>query len=339
MPPNRLLTDLLKSVSRSFYLTLRILPGSLREPIGLAYLLARAADTIADTRIVPPDKRLHHLLAFRQQVVGPVSSSALRALKTDLLDKQEESAEQQLIDVLPSAFDLLAALPEQDNQLIRQVVVTLINGMEIDLTIFPPEQAKDIKAFQDAKELDNYIYHVAGCVGKFWTKIMVAHTSALSNWNVDYYSNLGIRFGKALQLTNILRDLPKDLRIGRCYLPQTELQQLDLTPVSLLSMQAGPTAGKILNHWISVALDYYLAAEEYALAIPRRCIRLRLAALWPMLIGLATLQELAKNEKWLNPACTSKISRTRVYKLILKSICLSLSNRLLRNWIERLRKP
>ena len=39
----------------------------------LAYLLARAADTIADTRIVSPEKRLHHLLSFRQQVVGPVS--------------------------------------------------------------------------------------------------------------------------------------------------------------------------------------------------------------------------------------------------------------------------
>ena len=40
--------DLLRGVSRSFYLSLRILPAALREPIGLAYLLARAADTVAD---------------------------------------------------------------------------------------------------------------------------------------------------------------------------------------------------------------------------------------------------------------------------------------------------
>ena len=48
-----LLTTLLKSVSRAFYLSLRVLPADLREPIGLAYLLARAADAIADTPLIP----------------------------------------------------------------------------------------------------------------------------------------------------------------------------------------------------------------------------------------------------------------------------------------------
>ena len=46
----KLLTGLLPQVSRSFYLTIRVLPADLRRPVGLAYLLARAADTIADTR-------------------------------------------------------------------------------------------------------------------------------------------------------------------------------------------------------------------------------------------------------------------------------------------------
>ena len=52
-----LLGSLLRQVSRSFYLSLAVLPRSLREPIGLAYLLARAADTIADTRLIPRDDR------------------------------------------------------------------------------------------------------------------------------------------------------------------------------------------------------------------------------------------------------------------------------------------
>ena len=50
-----LLGSLLKSVSRSFYLTLRVLPTGMRDPVGLAYLLARAADTIADTSLIPPE--------------------------------------------------------------------------------------------------------------------------------------------------------------------------------------------------------------------------------------------------------------------------------------------
>ncbi len=59
---------LLASVSRSFYLTIRILPAELREPIGLAYLLARASDTIADTADAPASVRLRHLAAFGEMI-------------------------------------------------------------------------------------------------------------------------------------------------------------------------------------------------------------------------------------------------------------------------------
>src|SRR5438045_9068521 len=52
---------LLKSVSRSFYLSIRILPRDLQAPIGLAYLLARASDTIADTADASETVRLRHL--------------------------------------------------------------------------------------------------------------------------------------------------------------------------------------------------------------------------------------------------------------------------------------
>ena len=65
-----LLTDLLRSVSRSFYTTLRVLPRPIRSQIGLAYLLARATDTIADTEIVPVQNRLDALDQLRARVLG-----------------------------------------------------------------------------------------------------------------------------------------------------------------------------------------------------------------------------------------------------------------------------
>ncbi|MCX7825074.1 MAG: squalene/phytoene synthase family protein, partial [Verrucomicrobiae bacterium] len=58
----QIIGPLLKEVSRSFYLTLRVLPGALRPAISLAYLLARASDTIADTKVVPREKRRQHLV-------------------------------------------------------------------------------------------------------------------------------------------------------------------------------------------------------------------------------------------------------------------------------------
>jgi len=59
---------LLASVSRSFYLSIRLLPRKLRAPIGLAYLLARASDTIADSPDVPVATRLQHLASFARMI-------------------------------------------------------------------------------------------------------------------------------------------------------------------------------------------------------------------------------------------------------------------------------
>src|SRR5215472_16935160 len=62
--------DLLRDVSRSFYLTLRVLPARIRPQIGLAYLLARTTDTIADTELLPLDQRLGALEALRLRILG-----------------------------------------------------------------------------------------------------------------------------------------------------------------------------------------------------------------------------------------------------------------------------
>jgi len=64
-----LLTTLLRDVSRSFYLTLRVLPSRVRAPIGLAYLLARATDTLADASSVPVAARRAALESLRDRIL------------------------------------------------------------------------------------------------------------------------------------------------------------------------------------------------------------------------------------------------------------------------------
>jgi farnesyl-diphosphate farnesyltransferase len=334
----RLLTDLLKGVSRAFYLTLRVLPRGLREPIGLAYLLARAADTIADTRLLPPDERLNHLLGFRAQVRGPANLAQLQQLALSLTSKQSIPKERELLAALPQAFSLLEALPEADRARVRSIVVTLTRGMEIDLTTFPHEDSGMVSAFKDWDALDSYTYYVAGCVGEFWTAIAAAHVRALRHWDVARMSEVGVRFGKALQFTNVLRDVPRDLRIGRCYLPREALAQAGVTPEGLRDPATGPLSRPALAKGIELALEHYRAAETYLLAIPRRCLRLRLAVAWPILIGLATLAVLARNQAWLDPTKPSKVSRGWVYRMMALSLPAVLSNTLTRAWIARLRR-
>ena len=334
----RLLTDLLRGVSRTFYLTLRVLPAGLREPVGLAYLLARTADTISDTRLLPTGERLEYLLAFRAQVAGPATAPGLREIGLALTDKQSIAGERALLTSLPEALSVLESSPEPDRAQVRSVVVTLTRGMEIDLTAFPAEDFGRIGAFKEPTELDNYIYYVAGCVGEFWTSITMAHLSSLQEWNAERMSETGVAFGKALQLTNILRDVPRDLRIGRCYLPESEITRAGLTPRELLDPAASAKARPVLVAGIEEALDHYQAAEEYLLAIPRRCLRLRLAVLWPILIGLATLAQLAHNQSWLDPARPSRVRRGWVYRMLALSLPGVPSNGLVRTWIARLRR-
>ena len=334
----RLLTDLLRRVSRSFYLTLRVLPAGLRGPVGLAYLLARAADTIADTRILPPAERLGRLRAFRAQVYGPAKASALREIQQALLERQSTPEEVELLSSLPKAFSMLEGADENDRGRVRSVVVRLTLGMETDLTTFPPEDSGRIEAFREEADLDRYIYYVAGCVGEFWTAMSMARARGLKSWDAERMSEIGMRFGKALQLTNVLRDVPKDLRIGRCYLPEIELSGAGISPQDLLNPSAAEKARPVLSGWIETALGHYAAAEEYLLAIPRRCPRLRLGALWPILIGLATLADLARNEAWLDPDRPSKVSRRWVYRMIARSLPAVFSNCVLHAWISRLRK-
>ena len=333
-----LLGDQLKGVSRSFYLTLRVLPKGLREPIGLAYLLARAADTIADTRLLPPEQRLEYLLLLRRQVQGAVDTQELQGMNAALTGGQSTPRDRELLNSVPQALAMLQECPDADRDLIRRVVVNLTQGMEMDLTTFPAEDSGHISTLDTSAGLDNHLYHAAGCVGEFWTAITMAHAPALRRWDPQAMSEAGVRFGKALQLTNVLRDVPKDLRMGRCYLPKAELDQIGVAPEELLDPAAGPRARPLLAEGIELALGHYAAAEEYLLAIPRRCLRLRLAALWPVIIGLATLAKLAGNPRWLDPAYPTRVSRGWVYRMMAISLAAAASNLFLRAWIGRWRK-
>jgi farnesyl-diphosphate farnesyltransferase len=143
----------------------------------------------------------------------------------------------------------------------------------------------------------------------------------------------GIRFGKGLQLVNILRDLPRDLQAGRCYLPEQPLRALGLSPGDLLVPAQYPLLQPLYGQYLDVAESHLSAGWAYTLSIPRGCIRLRLACAWPILIGMQTLAKL-RNANPLDVQQRIKISRSEVRAVVLKSITLYL---LRRSWEEQFR--
>lgn len=311
------MTDILKDVSRSFYLTLAVVPGTVRDQIGLGYLFARAADTIADTDLIERSRRLVLLKDFKAQfAVDLLDWTAIRAIQAALVPHQASTGERALMERLEECFQLFGTLSAEDRRRIRTLMGTLINGMEMDLTVFPGDSVKDLTAFQTMEELDRYTYYVAGCVGEFWTEMVAGHIPSLRAWNVTDMAQIGVRFGKGLQLTNILKDVARDLHRGRCYIPAMLLQEARLAPSDLLNKDNRNRIQPILHKLIEMARDHLDQGWMYTLAIPRRELRLRLACMWPILFAGQTLRRVAGSADLLDPSINVKIPKGQVYRIM-----------------------
>ena len=313
-----LLGGLLKEVSRSFYLTLRVLPGKVRAPIGLAYLLARTTDTIADTELVALEQRLEALRHLRERIQGQ------RATPLDfgaLAQRQGSQAEGVLLEKCEASLALLAGLLSADRQLVCEVLNTITSGQELDLRRFAGAAAGTLVALRTEEELDDYTYRVAGCVGEFWTKMCRAHIFPRAPLDDAFLLANGVRFGKGLQLVNILRDVAADLRQGRCYLPAESLAGSGLKPEDLLQPANEPRLRPLYHGYLDRADAHLLAGWAYTKALPRRSVRVRLACSWPILIGRETLK-LLRGGNVLDPAQRIKVSRRGVKGLMLRSVLL-----------------
>ena len=316
----QLLTGLLHDVSRSFYLTLRVLPGAIRPQLGLAYLLARTSDTIADTEIIPPAQRLSALNALRERILS--ANSAPPDLG-QIAREQGVPAERALLDRFEEAVAVLHDFNSADQQRIREVLDIITRGQELDLQRFGAANEQNIVALRTAAELDDYTYRVAGCVGEFWTKMCRTHLFPTAPVDDSFLLTNGVRLGKGLQLVNILRDLPKDLRQGRCYLPAEELRQFNLTPAELLTVTSESRLRPLYQKYLALAEDHLTAGWAYTNALPRSCQRVRLACAWPILIGMRTLRRLhAANV--LDATQRVKVSRAEVRSVILRSVAACL---------------
>src|SRR6266508_6207158 len=127
-------------------------------------------------------------------------------------------------------------------------------------------------------------------------------------------ATVGIRFGKGLQLTNVLRDLASDLRRGRCYIPTAVLEPAGLKPADLLDPATLPKFRPVLTRLLRIALEHLDQGWLYTMEIPRREVRLRLACDWPILFAVKTLQRVSVSENLLDLSTTVKMTRGEVYR-------------------------
>ena len=263
--------QLLKEVSRSFYLSLRFLPPGFREAAGCGYLLARLSDTIADAGEASVEERSGSLWVFRQVLAGLEEVRTLdRTLRASpALSRGFSEGERVLVERVEEVFVFLETLSEERQAAVRRVVDLITEGQSWDLERF---DRKERVILSSDKELQGYTYQVAGCVGEFWTELGLGLSPGspeeFSRLSANEMMRLGRSYGQGLQLINILRDLGEDLKIGRCYLP------------------GGPTEEE-RGRWLERAREHLDDAEKYCKALRGR--RLRFSSMLPYRIGRDTL--------------------------------------------------
>lgn len=287
--------SLLASVSRSFYLSMHFLPKCMRNAVSVAYLLARATDSVADTSSASEERRqdiLTEMGEMIQSLGNARQTGEVRSLPEEMIAAQSHEGERMLLSRFGECLAAAECLPDDQLLALKRVLDTIISGQLWDLSYFNLRSE-----VESARETDWYTYQVAGCVGEFWTDISVGCMGEdFAVRNSTEMKELGVRFGKGLQLVNILRDREEDRERGRSYLP----------------------AQDDASSWLERCRSYLEDGVSYARALKSR--RLRFATVLPARLGLLTLDLI---EEDVTRGGKRKVSRSVVRRQMLKALVFS----------------
>jgi farnesyl-diphosphate farnesyltransferase len=294
-------TTILKNVSRSFYLSLRLLPRGMRDGASLGYLLARTSDTIADTANIPVNDRISLLDDYERSVQSGESFIAPDVLLDSCTD-----GEKVLLEKAGEIIAWLAELEPAVQLLVHDVLKTIISGQKLDLQRFGNASAAQHMELQNDAELLDYCYRVAGCVGEFWTKLGYhSEGREFSREPIEVMLPWARHFGQALQLVNILRDLPEDLRAGRYYLPHTA------------SLAIGENMLVQHRRWLLQARHFLTDGMLYCEALRGR--KLRAATVLPALLAEETIDRL-QTATWHQLEQRVKVPRSTVFRCLAEAM-------------------
>lgn len=281
-------SNLLKGVSRSFYLSMRFLPNEMAYPIGIAYLLARLSDTLTDTNDVNSDQKIEALRLLKQKDYDGLMAIYEQSYKSILRGEREK----QLIEQADRLWSHLDSLDKPLKIEVEHVIGTILEGQKFDIIRFEVEK----KSVSSEQELLEYCYLVAGCVGEFWTRVGYLTVDNFSNEPALHLEKVGREFGIGLQLVNILRDFPEDMKHGREYIP------------------GGLSLDQIRDsQWMQMAKDAMTQGLYYSSMMETRLTRL--AVYLPAVLGEKTLIKLTRSSdrEWIKGA---KVGRATVYREI-----------------------
>jgi presqualene diphosphate synthase len=219
---------------------------------------ASGSSFYAAMRILPREQReaMFQIYSFCRKVDDIADSDGPRAERLAALQRWRDD-----IDALyqghppPRLRDYTASVKKFDLQ--RADFLAIVDGMEMDVP-------QDIRA-PDLATLDLYCDRVASAVGRLSVRVF--------GLPADDGILLAHHLGRALQLTNILRDIDEDAGVGRLYLPREGLQDAGIAGTDPLEVAADPHLPKVCAPLVARARAHFEQADEVMARHPRRVVR------------------------------------------------------------------
>jgi farnesyl-diphosphate farnesyltransferase len=323
----RFCREILPDVSRTFALSVRVLPGDLGRAVLAAYLLCRIADTVEDEPRLPAPEKAALLDQLLEGFAGAEAAAAFVAGTARLTG---DPAHVRLVHHADLVFALHRAVPEPSRQRVEHWVREMVVGMRKFVLLYP----RGIR-IQTIEEYREYCYYVAGTVGYMLTDLWREHAPSIGTRTYEVLRERAREFGEALQTVNILKDVAQDVEHeNSIYIPEHALRAQGSSHATLLTPELRQANHEVIRQMVEGARTNLGHALEYLLLIPRRALSIRLFCALPLLFAYATLRELTRTTAMLTPGGTVKITRREVKSLLVLGPAIVWSNRGLR-WLVR----
>ncbi|ERP30845.1 squalene/phytoene synthase family protein [Chitinivibrio alkaliphilus] len=306
---------ILHKVSRTYALTIRSLGQPFREPVLIGYLICRIADTYEDTVYLSVEKKLEALQLYKELFQYPEKRERNQKALFEITHNAFSLADNEefLATYISPVITRFSILPKDVQQIMTDTVVEMISGMKDTVRT---QDERGTVGTETEEELDAYCYYVAGTVGNMLTRLFQYYSPWIQQDVYERMRGYNSDFGRALQLTNIIKDAMGDLSRGVSFIPRDLARRYNISLHEIHLTENRDTAFKIMEKLIQKALRDLNRAMEYSILIPKGEPRIRIFCMMPVLFAIKTLAAAVQSDDLFNPDRKVKISREEVKRTI-----------------------
>ena len=323
---------MLPQVSRTYAITIALLPPRLAHAVSMAYLLCGVADTIEDCELMDaPTKQ--RLLA--------IYANAVQEERDEIPELAEAFAgprmpDEELARDVHHVMASYKAMEKPQRDAILPWLLEMCKGMAGFATRHDKARPGHVEALDTVDDLDSYCYYVAGTVGHILTELYRADHHRVTERHYARMKPLSTSFGVGLQMTNIMKDVADDRQRGWMYVPREFCAAAGTTPEQFLDPDMAPQAKQVMDMMMRKAGRHLRDGLDFCLTLPRSQYRMRVSSMSPLFFAVRTLAVAAQDPKLLDPSHKVKISRKEVKKIVRDIYLVAPNNNLVRNYFRRL---